>query len=385
LIQLYSLGAYGSMIADRVRVEAYAEALRKTVRKGSVVVEIGTGPGIFAALACQFGASRVFAIEPDEIIQVAREVAAANRCADRIEFFEELSDRITLPMRADVIISDLRGILPLFQRHIPAIVDARRRFLAPGGTMIPRKDTLWAAVVEASKAYGELVDPWEQNPLGQNLNPARQLAVNNIQKAHVSPGQLLTAHRLWTTLDYGSIENHDASGNLDWRVERAGTGHGILVWFDADLAEEIGFSNAPSAPETIYGSLFFPWTRPVPLAAGQAVCVSLEAKLVENDYVWRWITRVKPVNGSSATLIHFDQSQLSGAVLSTTQLHRTAADYIPHLSEEGRQRRRTFELIDGKASLEEIARQLATEFPQRFPRWQQALSYVAAISREYSR
>ena len=56
---MYSLNAYGSMIADRVRVDAYAEALRKTVHMGSVVVEIGTGPGIFAVLACQLGASRV--------------------------------------------------------------------------------------------------------------------------------------------------------------------------------------------------------------------------------------------------------------------------------------------------------------------------------------
>ena len=118
---MYSLGGYGSMVADRVRVDAYAEALRKTVRKGAVVLEIGTGPGIFAVLACQVGASRVYAIEPNEIIQVAREVAAANGCADKIEFFEEFSDRVTLPLRADVILSDLRGVVPLFQRHIPAI------------------------------------------------------------------------------------------------------------------------------------------------------------------------------------------------------------------------------------------------------------------------
>src|SRR6266705_105451 len=136
---MYSLGAYGSMIADCVRVDAYTEALRKTVRRGSIVTEIGTGPGVFAVLACQLGAERVFAIEPANIIQVAREVAAANGCACRIEFFEGLSYRVTLPARADVILSDLRGILPLFERHIPAIADARRRFLAPGGTMIPRR------------------------------------------------------------------------------------------------------------------------------------------------------------------------------------------------------------------------------------------------------
>ncbi len=382
---MYSLGGYASMVADRVRVNAYAEALRKTVRKGAVVLEIGTGPGIFAVLACKLGASRVYAIESSEIIQVAREVAAANDCADKIEFFEEISNRVTLPRRADVVLSDLRGVLPLFERHIPAIVDARRRFLAPGGTLIPRKDTLWAAIAEAPELYSELVNPWEHNSLGQNLHAARRLVVNNVLKGRLSPDQLLTTHQLWTTLDYGSIENHDVRGNLDWRIERVGTGHGIVVWFDADLAEGSSFSNAPSAPETIYGSMFFPWTQPVSLAPGQAVAVNLKAKLVENDYVWQWTTRIEPLKGSGDPRIHFEQSQLTGEVLSAAQLNRLASDYIPHLSEEGRLRRRTFEIMDGKVSLEEIARQLATEFPERFPRWEHALAFAGAISREYSR
>jgi len=382
---MYSLGGYGSMVGDRVRVDAYTQALRKTVRDGSVVAEIGTGPGIFAVLACQIGASRVYAIEPSEIIQVAREVAAANGCTDKIEFFEEFSNRVTLPTRADIIFSDLRGVLPLFERHIPAIVDARRRFLAPGGVLIPRKDTLWAAIVEAPEPYSELVGPWDHNPVGQDLNAARRLAVNNAQKVRVSPNQLLTENQLWTSLDYRSVEDPDVQGNLEWRVERGGTGHGILVWFDADLAEDVGFSNAPSAPETIYGSMLFPWTQPVSLAPGQVVAVNLEAKLVQNDYVWRWATRIESLEGSGNPQIHFEQSQLTGEVLSPAQLHRWAADYVPHLSEEGHLRRRTFELMDGKVSLEEIAHQLATEFPERFPKWEQALSYAGAISQDYSR
>jgi len=382
---MYSLDAYGSMLADRVRVDAYAQALRKTIRSGSVVVEIGTGPGIFAVLACQLGARRVYAIERSEIIQVAREVAVANGCRDKIEFFEDLSNRVTLPTRADVIVSDLRGVLPLLELHIPAIADARRRFLAPEGTLIPRKDTLWAAIVEAPEPYGELVDPWDHNVLGQDLSPPRRLIVNHVKKVRVGPDRLLTARRLWTTLDYDSIENPDVRGNLDWRVERSGTGHGLLVWFDTDLAEGVGFSNAPPAPETIYGSLFFPWTQPVPLAPGQSVVVSLEGKLVENGYAWRWTTRIESPDGSGNPQIHFEQSQLTGEVLSAAQLHRRAADYVPHLSEEGGLRRKTLELMDGKASLEEIAHQLARDFPGRFLKWEQALSYAGAVSQKYSR
>ena len=153
---------------------------------------------------------------------MAREVATANGCADKIEFFEEFSNRVTLPIRADVILSDLRGVVPLFERHIPAIVDARRRFLAPGGTLIPRKDTLWAAIVEAPKPYSELVDPWDHNPLGQDLSAARRLVVSNTEKVRVSPNQLLTAHQLWTTLDYGSVESsrRPRQSELEGRASR---------------------------------------------------------------------------------------------------------------------------------------------------------------------
>lgn len=382
---MYSLGAYGSMIKDPVRAGAYAEALRRTVREGSVVLEIGTGPGVFAVLACQLGAGRVLAIEPAEIIQVAREVATVNGCGKKIEFYEELSSRVTLPVRADVIVSDLRGVLPLFKRHIPDIADARRRFFLPGGTMIPRRDTLWAAIIEAPKPYGETVDPWDQNSFGQNLSPARQLAVNDVQKVYAGPGQLLSGHKLWTTLDYAGVENPDVWGSLEWTVKRTGTGHGFIVWFDTDLAEGVGFSNAPWAPETVYGSLFFPWTWPAPLVVGQTVCVELAANLVEGDYLWRWTTCIRPVEGSSASPSHFKQSQFDGAIFSAKKLHRSAADYVPKLSEEGLVRRRTFELMNGSASLEEIAGKLVAEFPNRFSTWQQALSYAGLISQEFSR
>jgi protein arginine N-methyltransferase 1 len=52
------------------------------MKPGSVVVDIGTGVGILAVLACHYGA-HVPAMEPDDAIEVAREIAAT-RCGDRI-------------------------------------------------------------------------------------------------------------------------------------------------------------------------------------------------------------------------------------------------------------------------------------------------------------
>jgi predicted RNA methylase len=83
----YSLSGYGEMIADRVRTGAFVEALRAAIRPGAVVMDIGTGPGVMAVLACQLGAKSVYAIEPSEVVEVAREIAAANLCVDKNHFF----------------------------------------------------------------------------------------------------------------------------------------------------------------------------------------------------------------------------------------------------------------------------------------------------------
>jgi hypothetical protein len=102
---------------------------------------------------------------------------------------------------------------------------------------------------------------------------------------------------------------------------------------------------------------------------------------MNEDYSWRWDTRID--KGKNVPT-KFDQSSLQGAVLSVTKLRIGASDYIPKLSEEGLLERRALELMDGRSDLEQIARQIRSDFPSRFSGWQEALTYAAALSRRYS-
>jgi protein arginine N-methyltransferase 1 len=52
------------MIVDAKRTAGYREALRRAVNTGAVALDIGTGVGMFALMACQCGAARVYAIDP---------------------------------------------------------------------------------------------------------------------------------------------------------------------------------------------------------------------------------------------------------------------------------------------------------------------------------
>lgn len=317
----YSVTAYGSMLADTRRVQAYETAIRRIVKPGAVVIDLGTGSGVFALLACRAGARRVFAIESGDIIQLAREIAQANGCANRIEFIQGASTEVTLPERGDALVSDIRGVLPLFEEHIPAIVDARRRLLSPGGALIPRCDTIWVTVAEAPEEYGRIVGPWGRC-LELDMRAGEKFATNSWCKVRIRPEQLLLEPQCWATLDYSTIGSPDVRGAMTWVADRAATAHGLVAWFDAVLADGVRFSSAPGEPEMIFGQAFYPFSTPVPLTAGDIISVDLQAKLVNGQYVWRWDTRVMEGGDRKRLRAEFKQATFYGTVRSSERLRK---------------------------------------------------------------
>jgi protein arginine N-methyltransferase 1 len=378
----YSTGDYGVMIADQVRMNAYRAALEATVKPGSVVADLGAGTGIMSMLACRFGARRVYAIEPGAAIQVARELAAANGFADRIVFIQDVSNRVQLPERCDVIVSDLRGVLPLYARHLPVLDDARRRFLAPGGVLVPWRDQLRVAVVSAEREYAASRAPWRDGARGFDMTPAERLSVQQLTRIRLPADEVLTPPRTWATLDYGAITSPSVHGAVSWTFEGRATGRGLQLWFDAELAPGVGFSTAPGATPTIYQAKLAPWTDPVDLAPGDEIAVELYADLLGDDYVWRWNTTVTSAGGGPVKAA-FRQSTFLGQPLTAESLRLRRPDHTPRLNEEGRIAAFVLGEMRGERSLGDIARDLAARFPEVCPDQATALSYAARLARKF--
>jgi protein arginine N-methyltransferase 1 len=386
---MYSIADYGAMIEDTARIDGFIRAFRRVITRETVVVDIGTGTGILALLACQLGARRVYAIEPDESIHVAREAAAANGYADRVEYLQALSTAVTLPEQADLIVSDIGGVLPWLQHHVPTIVDARTRFLAAGGTLIPRRDTLWMALVEAPDLYRKYVEPWNANPYGLDLTSARRLVVNTWRQGTISKEHLLAPLARPASVDYAEVTSANLDTAVRWTVARSGTAHGFGAGIDRLLTDGVGFSNAPDRvdrlpSDSIYRTVFFPWSSPVPLVLGDIVTIDLRAVLVGDDYVWSWKTTVLDQGLTDSVKARFDQSTMYGVPLSAAQLHKRSASHVPTLNEDGNLASLTLELMRCSMSLREIAGRLLERFPSRFPDWQRALTYVSDLSQRYS-
>jgi type I protein arginine methyltransferase len=303
--RMYSLHDYARMIADEGRMGPYVRALQGVVRPGCVVADIGTGTGIFALVACCLGASRVYAIDTNEAVEVGRELARENGFADRIVFFRKDVRDVVLPERVDVIVSDLRGTLPFSGEHLAIIADVRARFLKPDGVLVPARDRLMVAVVDKPELH-EWALGAPKGPLGVSVEAMRRLlchaACTDRAANPVVGAELLSTVASWVTVEYGTERAEPFHGRAELCIERRGIGNGLVVWFETELFDGVGFSTAPGR-ELCYGRLFLPWPRPVPLSSGDAVAVEIWAQ--PSGEPWGWNSSI---SGQGRTRESFKQS-----------------------------------------------------------------------------
>jgi type I protein arginine methyltransferase len=145
------------MLNDRLRMTAYRKAIRETVRPGDVVLDLGTGTGILSQWALEAGARRVFGIDLNPaILERAVERIRGAGLADRFEPINQLSFDVELPQQVDVLISEIIGNLADNEDFQPILHDAIRRFVAPGGRILPMTTTSYVVPVAARLAHHHL-------------------------------------------------------------------------------------------------------------------------------------------------------------------------------------------------------------------------------------
>lgn len=386
---MYSISSFGLMINDKGRMQPYVEALKKAIKPDSIVLDIGTGTGIFAILACQFGARKVLAIEPSNAIHLAKEIAKNNGYEDKIDFIQNLSTEIDLPEKVNIIISDLRGVLPFFSSHIDSIIDARKRFLLPNGILIPQQDLIYGSIISSAEIEQEYLCPWQKNDYEINMKSALKYIKNSWTKAYIKEEELLFKPQLLGKLNYREIEEVNWQTKFNFKVEKENIAHGICLWFDTILGENIGFSNAPlsnltnnNRQQLIYGQSFFPWQNPVELMIGDSIEITMKANLINEEYIWRWQTKITDKNNTLK--INFNQSSLLQKPLSIKQLNKQSATYKPSLNWQGKATKLTLELMEKDTDLEQISLVLLNQFPEHFITKEKALSFSGQISQIYS-
>ena len=89
------------------------------------------------------------------MIENARKIAAVNGMSDKITFIKGRVEEAELPM-VDIIVSEWMGFCLLSEIMLDCLLNARDKFLVPGGLMFPDKTSLHiAGIADGERRSGK--------------------------------------------------------------------------------------------------------------------------------------------------------------------------------------------------------------------------------------
>lgn len=349
------LAYYWSLLAQRERIDAFRRAIGTVVRPGDRVLDVGTGLGTFAFFAADAGASKVWAVDGDPVVHVAKTIGTLNGYGDRIEWIRGWLPDVVLPERVDVFVfEDFPS--PLIAGSVFELLrTVHDRYAAPGVRAIPASASLHLAPVSSDELYDRaglaapLIDRY-----GIDWSPVREYVANAAVPLSVPPAALAGPPRPAGTLRFDTPPSAAGiDGRAGWTLERETVIHGMAFWFDLDLGAGETLSNAPGAEPGSWGHLFLPLHPPVVAEAGVVVEAAVGTD-PHADGTPRWL-RWEVVVGEERRRGH----GFGAHPAALGDLVGASPDGVPRLTPRGEAEALVLQLTDGRRTVGQIAGVLA--------------------------
>ncbi|MDD4319174.1 MAG: 50S ribosomal protein L11 methyltransferase [Candidatus Peribacteraceae bacterium] len=267
------------MLGDKVRNDAFYEALKRVIKPGeSVVADIGAGTGFLGFLARKLGAKECHLYEMGDVWALGKRIAQHNKI-DRCQFVHRHSTQAKRPVQADVVVSETLGNFALEEHILETMNDARMRFLKEGGTLIPARLRQFVAPVIADR-FAKEIDTWGAVGFDLDLSPAREMGFNNAYVRTIKPEDLLPgdgAVRAFDEIDFYKENDSRRQASVQWKLKDKTSIHGFALWWEAELVPEVTLSTSPSAPPTHWEQIYLPLPSPLAGEADDALLLSLSS------------------------------------------------------------------------------------------------------------
>ena len=358
-------------LSDGVKIEQYRTAISRLVRPEHVVLDLGCGTGLLGVMALRAGARKVYFVEEDEVIEVARQTVATAGFAEQAEFFKANSYELALPERVDVVICDHVGYFGVDYGILGLLNDARQRFLKPDGIIVPSQIELQLAPV-GSQTCSEFVGQWRDGSVPDEFSWLGTAAANTKHAIPISRQDLLADAVTLTTLELGAAAKPFLSLQAEFSCARDGSLDGVAGWFKARLFDDVYMTNSPVATQCLdRPQAFLPLDTPVDVSAGDRVCVTLMAR--PDDDVLGWIIEL-PGAGQ-----RFTHTTFNGLLLDQEALTRAQPGRVAKLNNRGRARQIVLSYCDGQRTVAEIQALVQRDHPDLFPSAQATASFVTQV------
>jgi predicted RNA methylase len=227
-------------LKDVVRTTSFQTAIKRTVRRGDVVLEVGAGTGILSLFAAKAGARKVFAVEIDEYLcECLAETVRANGLTGIIEILPGDARDIDLPSAVDVVIAELIDTGLVEELQIPVLNSLFQRGVATTATrFIPEAYHTEVQLMWMDEhLYGHVIRaPRHEWPIFVGNNEWLQF-----QSLERSPRALV-----WSGRFAAGPHEPEVSGNLSLPVRPGGPVNALKLCGRVVLAEglQVGATNA---------------------------------------------------------------------------------------------------------------------------------------------
>ena len=353
------------------RLELYKAAVEKVVQPGDRVVDAGCGTAVLGLLCLQSGAAHVHAIDLTIAIEVAREALTRAGWASKADFIRGSSFQVELPERVDVVICDHVGHFGFDYGLIGLLADARRRFLKPGGTLIPGRLKLHVGAVESQKCR-QLAEAWQAPGIPPEFQWVRQHSVNSKHAVNLQRDELLTSPAELCCIDLQVNQPDFFSWSAQLTVQRDGVLHGLAGWFECELAEGVWMTNSPLSDASIDRSqAFLPIDEALPVKCGETLDVTVMARPA--DHMIAWVV-AHPASGR-----RFSHSTWNGDLLERERLARSRPEHVPQVSQIAHARSLVLSYCDGQRSVAQVQVAMLRDHPNLFPSTDEIMRFVTTV------
>ncbi len=242
------------LIGDSVRNKAFAAALKHTVKPAHTVIDLGSGTGFLGFLASKLGAKHVTLIESGDILDVSKKLAVRNKI-NNLTFIKKHSTDVRGIPKADILMSETLGNFALEENIIESMEDAKR-FLKPGGIIIPGKITQCVSPVSSDRLKKD-IDVWHDVGFDIAFDEARDISLANMYVKTIRPDDLLSGGtQQWDLIDFSKKNTSIRTKTLTWKGQASI--HGFALWWDAELVPGVHLSTAPDKPATHWEQIYLP-------------------------------------------------------------------------------------------------------------------------------
>lgn len=199
-------------LIDKKRVLAFKKSIKNLINKGDIVVDLGSGSGIMAFLAVQFGASKVYAVEANDCLyQILKNNVKNSAYSEKIEIIHGDATNVKIPEKIDMVICEMIATGLFDECQIPAMNNIQK-YLNKGAKILPLKFENYIELVNANNSfYGHEIKviqyeyPWESD-----WNPT-----------------ILSSKETYKTINFGIKNNGDVNTKLNIGIKKSGVVNAI--------------------------------------------------------------------------------------------------------------------------------------------------------------